>query len=466
MIYRPPESEAMWDTWLYQDGKDYHLFFLSGGRIGCAVSQNLIDWKHLPPINNIAQKGDWDESGMRLTGCTVKHQDKYYMSYGSGEGTPIGILVSSDLMNWERHPENPIMPSKEPYRVGSNWRDLSSYYDATEGRWHGYLYATHSSGIPSIAHLTSEDYVHWDYHEPVFSCHEFVHMEVPDYFEMDGKHYLLFSSVRTRKDSSGRKDAAGTWYAISDHRDGPYYLPESPLLLGFGRGRRDHYVGRTITYKGRRLLYHHTWGTGLVTWGTPKVIHQNRDGTLTLKYWSDLETLETRTLLEQDCVTCEAREGQKAVNMLDVEAVDAMVSFTLNLDSARSAGLFWRNNQVNRKGLGTAESAVGSIINRESDTVSIVNVECPKQFNSTTILCHLKDDYHQRNIAKGAQHVRILVRMHMAEVYINEQWIFCIDISDAPEGGNIGMLVESGKATITDLRVAEIKPLESAKVGE
>jgi len=44
----------MWDTWLYQDGKDYHLFFLSGGRIGRAVSQNLIDWKHLPPINNMA----------------------------------------------------------------------------------------------------------------------------------------------------------------------------------------------------------------------------------------------------------------------------------------------------------------------------------------------------------------------------------------------------------------------------
>lgn len=87
----------MWDTWLYQDGKDYHLFFLSGGRIGRAVSQNLIDWKHLPPINNMAQEGDWDESGMRLTGCTVKHQDKYYMSYGSGEGTPIARLNRRNL---------------------------------------------------------------------------------------------------------------------------------------------------------------------------------------------------------------------------------------------------------------------------------------------------------------------------------------------------------------------------------
>ena len=461
MIYRPPESEPMWDTWLYQDGKDYHLFFLSGGRIGRAVSQNLIDWKHLPPIDNMVQKGDWDESGMRLTGCTVKHIDKYYMSYGSGGGTPIGILVSSDLINWERHPSNPILPSKVPYSIGSNWRDLSSYYDASEELWHGYLYATHQSGIPSIAHLTSKDYVNWDYHEPVFLCNEFVHMEVPDYFEMDGKHYLLFSSVRTRKDTSGRKDAAGTWYAMSEHRDDSYHLPEAPLLLGFGRGRHDHYVGRTIIYKGQRLLYHHTWGSGVVTWGTPKVVHQNDDDTLMLKYWSELNTLETRTLLEQDCITCESEEDQKAVHLLDVEVHNAMISFTLDAHSACCAGLFWRNKEVNRKGLGTIESAVGLMFDKESDMVSIVNVERPKQFYATTIFCHLKDDYHQTNIAKGPQHVQILVRAHMAEVYINEQWIFCIDISDAPENGNIGIFVESGKATITDLRVAEIKPLET-----
>ena len=466
MIYRPPESESMWDTWLYQDGKDYHLFFLSGGgRIGRAVSQNLIDFKHLPPIDNMAKADDWDESGMRMTGCTVKHQGKYYMSYGSGEGTPIGILVSSDLMNWERHPANPILPSKTPYLIDTNWRDLSSYYDATEKRWHGYLYATHRSGLPSIAHLTSHDYIQWDYLDPVFSSEAFVHMEVPDYFEMGGKHYLLFSSVRTRKETSGRKDAGGAWYVISDRRDGPYHLLEAPLLLGFGRGRHDHYVGRTVAYNDKRLLYHHTWGSSVVTWGTPKVVHQNGDGTLALRYWSDLNALETHTLLEQDRVTCEAKEGQKAVRMLDVEAEDAMITFTLELDTARCAGLFWRNQEMRPKGLGLIESGVGLTLDRKSDMVSVVNVERPKLFNATTVLCHLKDDYHEAGVATGPQQVRILVRAHMAEVYINERWVFCIDISDVPDSGNMGMLVESGSATITNLRVAEIKPLEIAKIG-
>ena len=71
MIYQAPESERMWDTWLYQEGRDYHLFFLSRGGIGRAVSQNLIDWTHLPLINNMAKEGDWDESGMKMTGCTI-----------------------------------------------------------------------------------------------------------------------------------------------------------------------------------------------------------------------------------------------------------------------------------------------------------------------------------------------------------------------------------------------------------
>lgn len=40
---------------------------------------------------------------MRMTGSTVKHNGKYYMAYGvRTEGTPIGLLVSDDLMNWER----------------------------------------------------------------------------------------------------------------------------------------------------------------------------------------------------------------------------------------------------------------------------------------------------------------------------------------------------------------------------
>jgi hypothetical protein len=60
-------------------------------------------------------------------------------------------------------------------------------------------------------------------------------------------------------------------------------------------------------------------------------------------------------------------------------------------------------------------------------------------------------------------HVRILTRSHISEVYLNEQWIFSMDISDLPPQGDIGFLTISGTATIKNLRIAEILPLKVAE---
>jgi len=365
ILYQQPEP--MWDTWVYQEGEDYHLFFMSKGQIGRAISQDLIHWKHLPVIPNMAKPGDWDAKGMK-TGCTVKHDDTYYMSYGSGPRSPIGFLVSKDLINWKRYGDNPVLTSQPPYRAGDHWRDLSSYYDAKEQQWHGFLFGIHEkSSRPSIAHLTSEDYLHWQYHEPVFISEPysrdnngFVFLEVPDYFQMGEKHYILFSSVRSRKsDTSGRKDASGTWYLISTRREGPYQVPSRPLLLGSGRGRHDHYVGRTLTYKGKRLLYHHTWGDGPVNWGTLKEVHQNQDGSLCLKYWSDLDLLATETLMKTDRFTLEAVRDTRKLRMFNIDASDIMVTCTLDLSKANAAALIWRSRSKTREG---KECATGLLV--------------------------------------------------------------------------------------------------------
>ena len=79
IVYMSPEK--MWDTWIYQDGDDFHLFFLSSGDIGRAVSQDLIHWRHLPPIRNKAKKGDWDEGGMLMTGSVAKVGNTYFLCY-------------------------------------------------------------------------------------------------------------------------------------------------------------------------------------------------------------------------------------------------------------------------------------------------------------------------------------------------------------------------------------------------
>ena len=213
--------EVMWDTWLCQNGEDYHLFFLSKGNIGRAVSRDLIHWTHLPPIENMAGEGDWDETGMQLTGSVAKVGGRFYLCYGSGEGTPIGLVVSDDLVEWKRYGDKPVLPAAPPYAIGTHWRDLSAYYDKNNMRWNGYLFGIDgSTGNASLAHVSSEDYVTWTYHDPLFvsapytrTNDGFVYMEVPDYFPMGELHYMLFSSVRSRKRStSGRRDASGTWY--------------------------------------------------------------------------------------------------------------------------------------------------------------------------------------------------------------------------------------------------------------
>ena len=77
-VYVPKNGEWMWDTWVMQDGADYHLFHLSkDGGLGRAISQDLIHWTQLPMIPNLAKPGDWDEKGMLLTGSTVKFNGKY-----------------------------------------------------------------------------------------------------------------------------------------------------------------------------------------------------------------------------------------------------------------------------------------------------------------------------------------------------------------------------------------------------
>ena len=475
ITYFPPD--AMWDTWIYQEGDEYHLFYMYGlmsKDIGRAVSKDLIHWKTLPKIKNTSQPGDWDEKGMRTTGWTVKVGNKYYMSYGTegdDTGKPTSYLVSSDLMSWERFSGNPVLYPKEPYKVCRHWRDLASYFDQEEQQWHGYTFGFHEkTGRPCIAHFTSKDYISWDYHEPVFISEQysrdnngFIFLEAPSYFKMKDKHYIVFQSVRSKKDaSSGRKDCCGTWYLIGDNRDGPYRVPGKPLLAGSGRGRYDHYAAHTMMYEGQRLLYHHTWGDvanldrldshpGGVCLGTFKLVDQNDDGTLVLKYWDGLDKLEDKVLAEKDrLVADESREGYNRLNMVNVNAGDVMITCEIDMGTAKRAGLVFRNS-------------VAVLLVPKSDTVSLEYLKFKNNYNANTILTLLRDDFQQDGIASGKKHIRVMTRAHMVDVYVDNQWIFSTEIINAPKNGNVGMLVSGGKATISNLRIVELKPREATQ---
>jgi len=321
---------------------------------------------------------------------------------------------------------------------------------------------------PCVAHLVSKDLVKWAYLPPVFVSGDFVDMEVPDYFELEGRHYLMFSSGRSRKDTSGRKNASGTYYVMSDRRDDGYRVPKDPLLLGSGTGRFDNYVGRTIPFEGGRLLYHHTAG-GPVTWATPKIVRQYKDGALWLRYWPGLAKLETRTLLDDPRgVSTDPRVGtggwtlqnkrftgqtpheHRCILLLPVSPADAMITCKVDPRGAETIGLVWRWDGTKGAGL---------TVSHRTDTAAVVNVAAGTRLPTVKTV----DAYQGLRMTPGAQDLRVLVRAHRVEVYINDRWIFGTSMTDSPRTGRIGLLVDSGSVTFSEVRVAEIEPLQVPK---
>ena len=474
VVYEP--SEPMWDTWVFKDGSEYHLFFLSKGNIGRAVSRDLIHWEHLPPIKNMAKKGDWDEKGMLMTGSTVKHGNKYYLSYGCNiEGTPIGLLVSDDLMTWKRMGD-PLLKAQAPYMderaqvaaaplVRRGWRDLSAIWDDKRKQWDGYLYATHAkTSRPSIAHVSSKDFINWDYHEPIFIGEKykrgnngFFDLEVPDVFEMGGKHYIIFSCIRSRKNfSSGRQDASGTWYLMADKKEGPYRVPKNPLLLGTGMGRYDHYVGRTVMHRGNRLLYHQNWGDQKVDFSSPKLVVQDKDHQLFLKYWPALDTLKRQKLYSrEDLVIAPDTSFRYKEFKLGVEAGDFMLTCEIDIKDARSLTLFWRkgNKEQNQT------PACGLMMEPGTGSFSMVKVSEQLKYNGNTYQCHLMDQYTEKSFFAKKMKLRVMVRKGRAEIYVNDHWIYNVGVEDFLPKGDLGLLVDSGKARISKLEIYELEPL-------
>ena len=467
-VYIPPEG--MWDTWVMQDGDDYHLFFLSGGNIGRAVSKDLIHWQHLPPIKKLGKKGGWDESGMMMTGSTVKHGDKYYLCFGSrAPGNPIGLIESTDLKTWKRVGNKPVLVVKEPYSP-ENWRDLAPLWDPKKKQWDGYLYGTHAkTKRPSIAYATSKDFINWEYHEPVFIAEKyerfsksnkgFVNLEVPDLFEIDGKWYFTFSSIRTRKPhTSGREDASGTWYIMADKKEGPYRVPENPLLLGTGMGRFDHYVGRNIVYKGQRLLYHQNWGELKVDWSTPKMIKREKKGDLYLQYWPELDKLKTKALVENGSLKLVPRKDMQYGEQ-DLKKGgkfgDFMLTCDIKFEDAESLTIVWRKVFNRRNPL----TKYGLKIEPKTGRFSIVEHEHRDYFFSDTHHLYEKDRYTNKELCTDTIKLRLMVRKGRSEVYINDRWIFNVGLKDIQPQGGISAVVDSGSASIENIQVHELEEL-------
>jgi len=121
------DDHWVWDSWVADDGDQYHLFFLQAPRslgdpglrhihatVGHATSTDLVTWDYLGQCLGPAETG-FDDLAI-WTGSVVRAQDRWWMFYTaiSTAGHHIfdqrvGAAVSDDLHHWRRVSDQPTL---------------------------------------------------------------------------------------------------------------------------------------------------------------------------------------------------------------------------------------------------------------------------------------------------------------------------------------------------------------------
>lgn len=495
MIFRPARSKRLWDTWLFPWKDGYHLFFLESELpnrgLGHAFSKDLVHWEIWPSIKTWGEPGEWNEMPLVLTGTTVHHEGTFYLYAGAHfRGTQVvGLFTSKDLVEWTEHPENPVMRPEGPHYQSEpvpdffydvvDWRDPCIMFNESDDHYHAFLCArlpqwSHEDSGAAVGRLRSRDLIHWECLPPLATPgKDFYHTEVPDVFQLGDRHYLAFatgSQGGIRLDTVTKDTAKGTFYLMSDSFEGPYEKPDDCLLVGASNWRTDPYVGRTISYEGGRLLYHHMGGKR-TAFSSPKRVRQRPDGTLWLEYLPLLEKLETGVVREgfDDLKTDEpkggvgqwdAGGGSVEVNSQVLGSAaplpgylgDIHLALKLRSESARRVGVLFRFQQ----GLYCEGDAGVLVLDFDAGAAHVGQTK----YDPFAGAGFTPQDSFRMPLERGRTYtVRLYLRDEHIEAYLDEQWIFSTTM-DLPAGGELALYGEGGRARFESIRVAEIEPFQ------
>jgi beta-fructofuranosidase len=322
VLYTPPDpTHSLWDTWLFQQGDIFHLFHLQRQRseIGCssighAITRDWLHWQTLPPVLAQGSGAGWD-AGPLMTGMTFVHDGRYYLIYGAmvDRMQRIGLAVSDDLITWEKVGRAPILEPAGPWyetdpahaiNYETAWRDPYVFYHAPENCFYAFICAR-VAGSPDvgggcIAVARSENLCDWSLLPPAYVSNTLTCLEVPEYFSLNGQHYLTYTTsyhFGTPYPTYDPFQATGTFYLVSETMLSGYHLPDYPNALNASLPNvTTSYVGRSIpdpAHSGQRwYYYHHVYppqpGESLAgSLSAPKHLQASTGGKLSVRYAPD-----------------------------------------------------------------------------------------------------------------------------------------------------------------------------------
>jgi beta-fructofuranosidase len=266
-------NDWIWDFWLADDGRDFHLFFLKAPRalgdpdlrhwnvtVGHAVSSDLVAWEEVADAIAPSPEPAFDDMGT-WTGSIVRHDGTWFMFY-TGTGSRerglkqrIGLATSPDLHAWTKEPE-PVLASDprwyeelpEIQWPDEAWRDPWVFADPDGDGWHMLITARAKDGWGDergvIGYARSDDLVRWEAQPPLSAPGAgFGHLEVPQVELVDGRHVLLFSCLSRELSHERRAHGihGGTWAVPVDGPLGPYDITHAAQVTN-----ESLYSGRLV----------------------------------------------------------------------------------------------------------------------------------------------------------------------------------------------------------------------------
>jgi beta-fructofuranosidase len=294
MSLRLPDK-WVWDFWLIQQEREHHIFYLQAPRtlespplrhhhasIGHAVSHDLRRWRVVPDALHPGPDGSWDDLAT-WTGSTFEHDGRWYMLYTGisrrehGLIQRIGLAVSDDLVNWVKHPRNPVLEADprwydlldRPRWRDQSWRDPWLFRHA-DGSIHCLITARSPLGEADAAgvvgHARSLDLVDWEVLPPLTAPGDFAQVEVPQLVQVDGRYALLVSCQaedhsQERIERLGTPGETGTFVYAADEMFGPYASPTGPIAAPDGP-LGPLYAGKLLEREAGRLEFMAFRGNG------------------------------------------------------------------------------------------------------------------------------------------------------------------------------------------------------------
>ncbi len=257
----------------------YHLFDRRHHRSKQGLGAH--QWAHISSgdlknwtLHPIAVGIDEQWEGSICTGSMIERDGTVYAFYAvrMSDGSPARLTwaTSEDGVHFTKSHE--YFSLTEPYEPVSA-RDPKVFRDA-EGLYHMLVTTSLTDGRRRpgcLAHLTSEDLLSWTQREPMLIPGYADQPECSDYFEWNGRYYIVFANHLTAR------------YRISDQPFGPWKRPQDDILVSPNLA-----VPKTAQWNGRRLtsgwVGDHGWGGCALTFE----LIQRPDGSLGVKHIEEL----------------------------------------------------------------------------------------------------------------------------------------------------------------------------------